>query len=90
MNEIVRIVLDELASRGRQRGFLIMTEVQQELEDVDVLLRMQIHHFFDHYKDLEAGKWVNILGWGDADAARKEILDSVERYNTLPEKPENW
>ncbi len=34
MNEIVRIVLDELAARGRQRGFLVMTEVQQELEEV--------------------------------------------------------
>jgi inorganic pyrophosphatase len=62
----------------------------KELEDVDLLLRVQIEHFFDHYKDLETGKWVKILGWGDAAAARKEILDSVERYNTLPEKPENW
>jgi inorganic pyrophosphatase len=61
-----------------------------ELDDVDELLRMQIEHFFDHYKDLETGKWVKILGWGDAEAARKEILDSVERYNALPEKPENW
>ena len=34
MNEIVRIVLDELTARGRQRGFLVMTEVQQELEEV--------------------------------------------------------
>ncbi len=34
MNEIVSIVLDELAARGRQRGFLVMTEVQQELEEV--------------------------------------------------------
>ena len=34
MNEIVKIVFEELASRGRQRGFLVMTEVQQELEEV--------------------------------------------------------
>ena len=61
-----------------------------ELEDVDALLRVQIEHFFDHYKDLESGKWVNIKGWGNADAARQEILDSVDRYNALPEKPENW
>jgi inorganic pyrophosphatase len=33
---------------------------------------------------------VKILGWGDADAARQEILDSVERYNALPVKPEKW
>jgi len=34
MNEIVKIVFEELAARGRQRGFLVMTEVQQELEEV--------------------------------------------------------
>lgn len=61
-----------------------------ELEDVDALLRVQIEHFFDHYKDLESGKWVNIKGWGNAESARQEILDSVDRYNALPEKPENW
>ena len=59
-----------------------------ELEHVDELLRMQITHFFDHYKDLENGKWVKIHGWGDAEAARREILDSVERYDALPVKPE--
>ena len=62
----------------------------QELEDVDALLRVQIHHFFDHYKDLETGKWVKILGWESADAARQEIIDSVNRYESLPERPENW
>ena len=61
-----------------------------ELEDVDELLRLQIQHFFDHYKDLETGKWVKIHGWGNAEAARKEILDSVDRYNALPEKPSTW
>jgi inorganic pyrophosphatase len=60
------------------------------LEDVDELLRLQIAHFFDHYKDLETGKWVKIKGWEDAAAARQEILDSVDRYNALPSKPENW
>jgi len=62
----------------------------KELEDVDELLRMQIHHFFDHYKDLETGKWVKILGWEGAESARREIQESVDRYNALPEKPENW
>jgi inorganic pyrophosphatase len=61
-----------------------------ELEDVDELLRMQIRHFFEHYKDLETGKWVKIHGWKGAEAARREVLDSVERYNALPVKPENW
>ena len=62
----------------------------KDLEDVDELLRLQISHFFDHYKDLEANKWVNIKGWEDVEAARKEILESVERYNALPEKPSFW
>ena len=39
----------------------------------------QIEHFFSHYKDLEAQKWVKALGWGDADEARRLILESIER-----------
>jgi inorganic pyrophosphatase len=58
--------------------------------DVDEMLRLQIAHFFDHYKDLETGRWVTLKGWEDADAARREILESVARYNALPQKPENW
>ena len=45
----------------------------------------RIGHFFEHYKDLEKGKWVKLEGWEGAAAARKEILDGVERYNALPE-----
>ena len=39
----------------------------------------QIQHFFEHYKDLEPGKWVKIEGWGDADEARRLIMESIER-----------
>lgn len=39
-----------------------------------------IEHFFQHYKDLEPGKWVKTNGWENAEAAKKEILASVERY----------
>ena len=48
----------------------------RDVDDVDELLRVQIYHFFDHYKDLEKGKWVNIVGWRGADLAKQEILDS--------------
>ena len=51
------------------------------------MLRDQITHFFEHYKDLEKNKWVKIDGWEDVAAAKKEILESVERYNQTPEKP---
>lgn len=39
----------------------------------------QIEHFFLHYKDLEPGKWVKLLGWGDAAEARKLIVEAIER-----------
>jgi inorganic pyrophosphatase len=49
-------------------------------EDVlpDDLLRIQ--HFFEHYKDLEKGKWVKVTGWSGLDAAKREIMDSAARY----------
>ena len=39
----------------------------------------QIEHFFAHYKDLEPGKWVKIVGWRDADEARRLVVDGIER-----------
>jgi len=52
----------------------------KSFEDVPQILRDQITHFFEHYKDLEKGKWVKVLGWEGIDSARKEILDGVSRY----------
>ncbi len=40
----------------------------------------RIGHFFEHYKDLEKGKWVKIEGWAGAIEAKAEIVASVERY----------
>ncbi|WP_332683024.1 inorganic diphosphatase [Bosea sp. (in: a-proteobacteria)] len=39
----------------------------------------QIQHFFEHYKDLEPGKWVKLTGWGDAAKARELIVEAIER-----------
>jgi inorganic pyrophosphatase len=39
----------------------------------------QIRHFFEHYKDLEPGKWVKIAGWGDAAEAKQLIMEAIER-----------
>jgi inorganic pyrophosphatase len=39
----------------------------------------QIQHFFEHYKDLEEGKWVKLLGWGGTDEAKTVIRESIER-----------
>jgi inorganic pyrophosphatase len=52
-----------------------------EATDLPPLLLQQISHFFEHYKDLEAGKWVKVDGWADATAAKAEIIASVERHN---------
>ena len=47
----------------------------------------RIGHFFQHYKDLEPGKWVKISGWGDAEQARKIIKEAVERFDASTDKP---
>ena len=47
-------------------------------DDLPPVLREQIRHFFEHYKDLEKGKWVKVTGWGDLDAAKRIITDSVK------------
>lgn len=44
------------------------------------ITRKQVEHFFEHYKDLEPGKWSKILGWSDADAAHRYIREGLERY----------
>jgi inorganic pyrophosphatase len=41
----------------------------------------QIQHFFEHYKDLEPGKWVKVVNWGDAADAKQFILDAIARYD---------
>lgn len=58
-----------------------------EATELPELLRNQIQHFFEHYKDLEPGKWVKVDGWDNAAAAKQEILDSVTRYEEADEKP---
>ncbi len=57
-------------------------------EQMPPQLLAQISHFFEHYKDLEEGKWVKLDGWSDAAAAKKEILASMDRYQAEPDKPQ--
>ncbi len=47
--------------------------------DMPQITLHQIQHFFEHYKDLEPGKWVKVVGWGDAEEAREMIKMSIER-----------
>ncbi|MBB3391255.1 MULTISPECIES: inorganic diphosphatase [unclassified Rhizobium] len=47
--------------------------------DLPEITLKQIEHFFEHYKDLEPGKWVKIYGWGDSKEAGALILEAIER-----------
>ena len=50
------------------------------LDDVSPALLKTIAHFFEHYKDLEAGKWVKAQGWEGSESAHKEIVDGIANY----------
>ena len=47
--------------------------------DLPEITIKQIEHFFEHYKDLEPGKWAKIIRWGDAEEARRLIVEAIER-----------
>ena len=49
----------------------------QDYTDLPEITLQQIEHFFEHYKDLEPGKWVKILRWGDAAEGRKLVVDGL-------------
>jgi inorganic pyrophosphatase len=51
----------------------------QNYTDLPEITWRQIEHFFTHYKDLEPGKWVKCVGWGDADEARAFISAAIDR-----------
>lgn len=67
--KIVGVPVDKLTTL--YRGIKSYRDLPPELLD-------RISHFFDHYKDLEPGKWVKITGWADAERARAEIIKAVE------------
>ncbi|NEN76286.1 inorganic diphosphatase [Pelistega sp. NLN82] len=50
------------------------------VEDLPEVELKQIQHFFEHYKDLEKGKWVKVTGWAGPDVAKEEITSSADRY----------
>ncbi len=68
--KILAVPVDSLSSMYRH--------VSSSRDFPEILLK-QITHFFEHYKDLEASKWVRIDGWRDIAAAREEIMNSYKR-----------
>jgi inorganic pyrophosphatase len=55
--------------------------------DLPQIVLDQISHFFQHYKDLEPGKFVKVQGWLGKEEAKKEIMDGVTLYESAKEKP---
>jgi len=51
----------------------------KDYSDMPDITLKQIEHFFEHYKDLEPGKWVKIGGWQNVDTAKTLILEAIER-----------
>ena len=57
----------------------------QDVDQVSPHWLERIGHFFEHYKDLEKGKWVKLDGWGNAAEAKAIINESIARFNDTPE-----
>ncbi|MFI4866968.1 MAG: inorganic diphosphatase [Steroidobacteraceae bacterium] len=53
---------------------------RHKYEDINPQRLHQIQHFFEHYKDLEPGKWVRVDGWGGVDDAKQEIAVGIKLY----------
>ena len=70
-SKILAVPIDKLSSLYREN---------QSPRDLPELATRQIAHFFEHYKDLEPGKWVRVSTWAGAEDAKQEIMASVERY----------
>jgi len=51
----------------------------EEYTDLPSILIEQIQHFFEHYKDLEKGKWVKVTGWGSKADAERLIREGIAR-----------
>src|SRR6478672_4557529 len=71
--KILAVPTDKLSSLYRS------IETPRDLPEIQLA---QIAHFFEHYKDLEPGKWVRLAGWVGPEEAKREIVDSVQRHKT--------
>jgi inorganic pyrophosphatase len=70
-SKILAVPIDKLSSLYRD---------VRSPRDLPALTTQQIAHFFEHYKDLEPGKWVKVEGWGSPEEARREIVDGVKQF----------
>ena len=84
--KIVGVLLMEDEAGGDEKLLAVpsakLTQRYAKIEnfvDLPEITLKQIEHFFAHYKDLEPGKWVKIIRWGDATEAKQMIIDGVAR-----------
>lgn len=54
-----------------------------DIKDLPEYIENQIKHFFEHYKELEEGKFVKVKGWEGKQGAVKKITDSIQRYKGM-------
>ena len=80
------LIMEDNAGEDEKIIAVPMPKVTRRYEDVhnytdlpEITLQ-QVQHFFEHYKDLEPGKWVKIEGWADAEAAKAEITNGVAAF----------
>jgi inorganic pyrophosphatase len=76
--KILAVPVDKLTRLYRQVN---------SFRDLPEELLERIAHFFQHYKDLEPGKWVKLRGWEGPEEAKREIVAAVETYRQAPQKP---
>ncbi len=76
--KVLAVPIDKLT--GMYRDINTWRDMPQPLLD-------SIAHFFKHYKDLEKGKWVKIIGWSDVEEAKREITNGIEHYRKENDKP---
>ena len=76
--KILAVPIDKICTDYRQ---------VKSVDDLPETLLKRISHFFNHYKDIENNKWVEIEGWEDLASAKAEILSSISRFQDVPEKP---
>lgn len=59
----------------------------KKVTDINSDRLAQIQHFFEHYKDLEKGKWVEVIGWDGPESAEAEIRAGISRFDSAEVKP---
>jgi inorganic pyrophosphatase len=54
-----------------------------DLTSISIPIRNKLEHFIQHHKDLEEGKFVNIIGWENKNVAEKMIIEAIKSYRRI-------